>query len=373
MKIVHAITCLLRAGAEENTIATCNAQAKRGHEVWLVYGNEVDTSTLETVSGKVHTLQIPSLLRQIDIRSDLAALKQLTMLFREQRPDVVHTHNSKAGFLVRLAARRASVPIVIHSVHILPFINVGPAKKWFYLGLEKYVATFTDAFIAVSKAMRDANLAAGLGTEDNNHVVYSGMTLERFRTAEPADPLGPGPMIAIVASLESRKRHSDFFDVFAALAARHPDLYLCLLGQGKLEPDLRAKAKALGLADRIHFLGFRDDIERWVAAADICVLPSMREGLPRVVVQYAAVGRPIIVTRLPGLEEIVTDGENGFVVASGKVADMEGPLEKLLSDPDLRARMAKASKSRDLSRWSLDRMEPEIERIVTTIASRKAL
>jgi glycosyltransferase involved in cell wall biosynthesis len=373
MKIAHVITCLLRAGAEENTLATCRGQVARGHDVWLVHGREVDERARAAVPEGVRLIQVPVLLREVHLPSDLAALRHLTRTFREIAPDVVHTHQSKAGFIGRLAARLARVPIIVHGVHILPFLNVPLPKRLLYLSMERIVAPFTDGFIAVSKGMHDANLAAGLGTAEDNHTVYSGMDLERFRRARPTDEAPPGRMIAFVASLEKRKRHAEFLAVFATLARSHPDLTLCLFGQGELEQALRARVATLGLDHRVQFMGFRSDVERWIAAADLCVLPSIREGLPRVVVQYVAVGRPVVVTRLPGIEEIVEDGVNGFVIEPNRFDEMERAIDRLLSKPDLAARMADAASCRDLSRWSVDRMESEIDEIITLLASRKGV
>lgn len=374
MRIVHAITCLLRAGAEENTIATCNAQAALGHDVVLIYGREVHTETLRRVSSEVQTLQLKSMVREISPIDDIGSIFRFVRMLRALRPDVVHTHNSKAGFLGRVGARLARVPIIIHGVHILPFLNVSLPKKYLYLAMERLTARFTDAFISVSKGMRDANLAAGLGSDTTNHIVYSGMDVARFKRAVPVDPpWREGKLLLILASLEGRKRHSEFLDVFSALKSRYSDLHLALLGQGPLEDDLKEKAAALGIKNNVHFLGFRDDPERWIAAADCCVLPSMREGLPRVVVQYVAAGKPVVVTQLPGLQEIVADGLNGFVVGSGNVADMEEPLDRLLSEPGLAVRMAEASAAWDVSGWSMERMAPEIEKIMQLIAQQKGL
>jgi glycosyltransferase involved in cell wall biosynthesis len=373
MKIVHVITCLLRAGAEENTLATCRGQVERGYEVWLMHGREVDECTRAAVPEGVRLVQVMPLLREVHPPSDLAALRRMTRTLREIAPDVVHTHQSKAGFIGRLAARFARVPIILHGVHILPFLNVSPPKRLLYLSMERIVAPFTDGFIAVAKGMHHANLAAGLGTAENNHVVYSGMDLERFRCARPSEEAPPGRMIAFVASLEPRKRHAEFLEIFAKLARRYPDLTLCLLGQGELEPALRDRVAALGLDQQVQFMGFRSDVERWIAAAGLCVLPSMREGLPRVVVQYVAAGRPVVVTRLPGIEEIVEDGVNGFVVEPNRLDEMEKAIDRLLSEPDLAARMADAAGGSDLSRWSISRMEPEIDAIITALALRKGL
>lgn len=373
MKVVHILTSLLRGGAEENTLATCRGQVARGHEVWLIHGAEVDADTRATVPDGVQVLREPSLVREVRPASDLAAVRAMTRTLREIAPDTVHTHQSKAGFIGRLAAKRAGVPIILHGVHILPFLNVSAPKKMLYLTMERYVAPSTDAFIAVAKGMHDANLGAGLGTPESNHIVYSGMDLNRFLTATPSEEAPKGQMIAFVASLEPRKRHREFLEIFARLAASRPDLHVCFFGQGETETALRDQVAALGLSDRVHFMGFRTDVERWIAAADLCVLPSMREGLPRVVVQYVAVGRPVVVSHLPGIEEIVTDGGNGFVVGLEDLAGMEEAIDRILSEPELAAQMQAQARARDLSQWSAERMEAEIDVIMMDVARRKGL
>lgn len=373
MKVVHILTSLLRGGAEENTLATCRGQVARGHEVWLIHGAEVDADTRATVPDGVQVLREPSLVREVRPASDLAAVRDLSQTLREIAPDTVHTHQSKAGFIGRLAAKRAGVPIILHGVHILPFLNVSTPKKMLYLAMERYVAPSTDAFIAVAKGMHDANLGAGLGTPETNHIVYSGMDLNRFLTATPTEEAPKGQMIAFVASLEPRKRHREFLEIFARLAASRPDLHVCFFGQGETEVALRDQVASLGLSERVHFMGFRTDVERWIAAADLCVLPSMREGLPRVVVQYVAVGRPVVVSHLPGIEEIVTHGGNGFVVGLEDLSGMEEAIARILSEPDLAAQMTAQARARDLSQWSAEQMEAEIDVIMMDVARRKGL
>lgn len=352
-------------------MATCRLQVARGHKVWLVYGNDVDPGVRSEVAQEVTCVQEKSLRREISVVSDAYSLINLTRLLRRIAPDVVHTHTSKAGFVGRLAARRAGVPYILHGVHILPFLNVSPAKALVYKGLERIVAPFTDAFISVSEGMRRANLAAGLGTANNNYVVYSGMDTQRFAEAEPLDDPPAGRLIVLIASLEARKRHWEFLDVFARLVRRYPDLQLCCLGVGDRESDLRRKVATLGLTESVHFLGFRRDVERWIASAEVCVLPSLREGLPRAVVQYVMVGRPAVVTHVTGIEEILTDGENGFIIRSGRVEDMEEPLDRILSDSTLASRLSATARTRDMSRWSNERMEGEIERIINNVAARR--
>lgn len=373
MRVTHIITCLLRGGSEENTIATCRLQAERGHEVTLIHGGEVDPAVLGTVPPTVATVRCDRLVRRPSPLKDMLALRDLHRILKRLDPDVVHTHASKAGILGRMAAARAQVPMILHGVHILPFLNVGPAKKLAYWGFEKLVAPATDGYIAVSRGMAEANLAAGLGTAATNHVVYSGMNIERFRTARPLDPRPAGRWLVIVASLEARKRHAAFLRVFAKLVAMHPDLRLALLGTGPEKDALQRQAKALGIHEHVHFLGFRNDAERWMATAEVCVLPSMREGLPRSVIQAVATGRPVVVSQLPGLEEIVTDGENGFITEARNVGAMLDPLDRLLSDRGLQQRMSVCASAMDVSRWSDVQMEGDVERIMRQIEQDKRM
>ncbi|MEM6888580.1 MAG: glycosyltransferase [Pseudomonadota bacterium] len=371
LKIVHVLTSLLRGGAEENTLLTCRQQLDMGHEVYLLHGSAIDPKMRAQVPPGAKVIFVPQLLREIRPVQDTAAVSAIARQLRYVEPDVVHTHQSKAGFVGRMAAHHAHVPVILHGVHILPFLNVSPLRAKLLLAMERHVARYTDAFIAVARGMHDANLSAGLGTKENNHIVYSGMEIERFLDAAPTTEAPAGRIITFVASLERRKRHWEFFGIFARLKNRWPDLQLCLLGQGDMAPSLRARAAALGIADQVHFLGFRDDVAPWIAASEICVLPSKREGLPRAVVQYVAAGRPVVVSRLPGIEEIVTDGSNGFLADLEDLSGMEAAIHRLLAEPALAASMQAASRAKNLSQWSAARMAEDIETIMARLVRHK--
>jgi glycosyltransferase involved in cell wall biosynthesis len=124
---------------------------------------------------------------------------------------------------------------------------------------------------------------------------------------------------------------------------------------------------AKGLGEKVALPGFRNDIERWVARADVCVLASEREGLPRAVVQYVLAGRPVVSTALPGLEEIVTSGVSGVLVPIDRLSEMAAPICAVLADPKLAASMAREAKSIDLSRWSTRHMVDRLEDIYRTV------
>lgn len=381
MRIVHVLTRFLRAGSEENTALTCNAQAAAGDAVWVVYGRECDPVALALLDPRVRQICVPSLVAQAHAVLDVTALVALTRLFRELEADVVHTHQSKAGAIGRLAARLAGVRHIVHGVHILPFMSLKGLEAATYRWIEKLAGGFTDAFIHVSPVLHDACLDAGVGRADRHFVAPSGMDIAAFRQAgmpEDAEALSaplPGrdarPMLVLmVASLERRKRHAPFLDVFRTVVDRNPDVRLLLAGAGEEDAALRERVEALDLGHHVRLLGLRSDVPALIRLADVGVLASAHEGLPRSVIQYALGGLPIVAPALPGVDAIVQDGRNGFVAPLDDLGGMVEPLVRLLTDGRLRQRMSAASAALDLSDWAGERMCARIETVYQLIGAR---
>jgi len=378
MRIVHVITRFIRGGADENTLLTCHGQAALGHEVHLVYG-DYHSDMVAAAGPHIRMHHLPSLVRAVRPWADVQSLWALGQLFRTLRPDIVHTHESKAGVLGRLAAAQARVPIVVHGVHILPFVGVGPVAARIYLALEKAAARVTDAYVDVSEGMRDLCLAQGLGRPENHFVVASGMDVTRFRTAAPLprDAIVQGRNFAadctiglVSGALEPRKRVAE---LVAALGAAPPpgNWALLIAGTGPEEPAIARIVAAHGLQDRVFPLGFCSNLPELIATSDICLHVACNEGLPRVVVQYVLGGKPVVTTALPGIERVVQDGVNGVLVP---VAAPDAAVEvftRLISAPEIRAAYSKASREADLSDWGADAMVTRIERVYASIAQQK--
>lgn len=377
MKIVHVLTRLLRAGSEENTLACCLAQVKHGHEVLLVHGNENDATLQASVAKTMRVVALETLVHPLSPSNDIAALRQLSRLLLEWHPDIVHTHQSKAGIIGRLAAKRANVPGIIHGVHILPFLDVGHAQKLTFLAAERMTAKVTRAFIDVSQSMRDICIAHHIGSPDQHHVVHSGFDLIRFSRArwpeQAARLLGiaPGepkpPVVLMLAALEPRKRHVEFIEAFAQVVDRIPDVRLILAGEGPTRPDVEAAIKRSPVASSIHLIGYHSEPEQLINMADVCVLTSMREGLPRVVMQYLAGGRPCVVSQIPGLDEIVRHGVNGIVTPAHDVDAAAAAVADLLENKAYHAQLAEGAKRTDLSSWGLDAMCDSVETVYQSV------
>ncbi|GAB4232868.1 MAG: glycosyltransferase family 4 protein [Deltaproteobacteria bacterium] len=371
MRICHIITRLIRGGADENTVYCCNGQAARGHDVHLIHGSERDERMLERLDGRVRRYEVESLRREVSVVRDVRALAEIGRLLKRERPEIVHTHTSKAGVLGRLAAAVCRVPVVIHGVHILPFVNVGPLERIAYKGIEKFMARFTDAFVSVGEEMRASCIAENIGAANRHHVVYSGMDMEKFRknaTVDWREVLGEHEIrienpvfLVLVSRLEERKGQREILRWMPDLIALFPNVVLLLAGEGGMRRELESIATRSGIGDHVVFTGFREDIENLLAISRIGLLTSKREGLPRVLVQYASMGLPAIATDIPGAREIVREGVTGFLVKPDRIEDMLPRLKLLLSDDGARRRMVEEIGKRDLSGWSIDGMNDRLQ------------
>lgn len=361
MKVVHILTRLLRAGSEENTLLTSAGQLSRGHEVVLVHGPDVLRDNARRFAPGAELVEAPDLVRNLSPARDIAAFGQIRRILSDLRPDVVHTHQSKAGIIGRMAAASAKVPLIVHGVHILPFLGVGRAEKAAYLLAERGAARLTHGFIHVSDGMRRACIEHKVGTERPHYVVPSGFDLTRFLNAGPAPDLemflrrqadGSRPfVIAMLAALEPRKQHLGLLRHCAGFLQKFPQVRLLLAGEGHLRAEIEATITSLHLERQVRLLGFRDDPERIIASADVCIHCAEREGLPRTVIQYLAVGRPVVMFDLPGIEDLVKEGVNGHVVPQGDWAGLFARLSDLIASPEHRAALVAGARGTDLRRW----------------------
>lgn len=377
MRVVHVLTRLLKAGSEENTFASCRAQVAAGHDVHVVHGGDFDPDWHLQFSGTMSFHRVESLVHPLAPVSDLRAFIDLRQLFTRIKPDIVHTHQSKAGIVGRFAARAAGVPTIVHGVHIVPFDGVGFAQRQVYLAAERAAAAMTDAFINVSRGTRSLYLDAGVGRPEQHHIVQSGFELSRFRAADlPSDwrtlldvaPTDPKPpVILMLASLEERKRHLPFLKAVPRIVSLVPDVRIVFAGEGRLRTEIEQRIAEMGLGRNVRLAGHRPDPEALIALSDVCVLTSSREGLPRVVMQSIAGGRPVVATMLPGLDEVLQHGVNSVVLGPDDFDGAADALANLLLDPRERARLAAGAVATDLSDWDVSRMGQRIEQVYRAI------
>jgi glycosyltransferase involved in cell wall biosynthesis len=285
-----------------------------------------------------------------------------------RRPDIVHTHLSKAGTLGRLAARRAGVKVLMHTYHGHVLEGYfSPAASRAFREVERRLARITDVLIAISPEVRDELIEAGIGHPSQWVVVPLGLELDgllasELGAAEARSRLGlsgDGPVVGIVGRLAPVKDHETFFQAIARLVARYPEIRVIVAGDGPLRSELERGAKEL-LGDRVLFLGWVNDLEALYAALDVVVLTSKNEGTPVALIEAGAAQRPSVATDVGGVPNVVRDGATGLVVAAGSAQAASEAIDKLLADPHLRQEMGREAREWVRDRFSLHRLVDEM-------------
>jgi glycosyltransferase involved in cell wall biosynthesis len=361
-RVFHLITRLLKGGAEAKTIAT--VRGLDGYEFTVGYGAEFDPEQVDLLErASVATRRFP-LMRHYNPVTSVPAVLSLARYLRREGFDIVHTHSTEAGIIGRFAAALAGVPNVVHTVHGVPFAaDRNDALNRFVLACERQAANYTDRIVTNADVIADDYLARRIGTTDQYTTVYSGVDLDAFADAEPADDLpGERPRVVMVGRLADGKGHGVLLDAVQSLGDVEGSV--CIVGDGPLYDDLDAAIADRGLSDRVFLTGFRDDVPRVLAASDVLVLPSFREGTPRVITEAMASGLPVVATDIAGIPEQVVDGKNGFLIEPSDADTLANRIEQLIDSKQLRQRLGSAGRVR-VTQFSTQKMLSEIDSIYT--------
>ncbi|NNN06017.1 MAG: glycosyltransferase family 4 protein, partial [Elusimicrobia bacterium] len=319
----------------------------------------------------VRAIFIPALTREIAPGRDLLALFQLANVFLAEKPDIVHTHSSKAGILGRLAAALAGVPVVVHTYHGFGFHDRQNALiKAVYVALERLCAPLTTKLIFVSRANAEYAEKHRLGRAADAALIRSGVRLDDFPASVDKDALkmsaGIGrhaTLVVSIGNLKPQKNAGDFVAAAARAAKAAPHARFVFIGDGPQRRALEAKAFTLGLNDRLFFLGWRRDAARWLAAADVFALTSLWEGLPRALVEAMRTGLPSVCYATDGVVDVLHDGVTGLLAPPGDVEAFAQKLTNLLLDAGLRARLGAAARASIGPEFDIDEMVRAQERL----------
>jgi len=363
IRVLHIITRLEPGGAQHNTLYTVGHLDREAYSPSLAWG---PGDPLDEMAGEILDLRlepVPELVRPVSPSLDLAALRRLTAVVKDIRPHVVHTHSSKAGVLGRVAARIGRVPVVVHSIHGFGFTPLQSASvRGLFLTVEKVMARLTDHFIAVSQRNLEFGVRLGLFEPDRVSLIRSGIQLDRFRGVTDGEQarrrLGVADdevLVVQVGNFKAQKAPLDFVRMAARVARRAPNARFVMVGDGVLRPAAEELAADLGVADRVIFCGWWDDVPGLLAASRVSVLSSRHEGLPRAAVESLAAGVPVVATAVDGTPEVVQDGVNGILVEAGNVPALAAGVEKLLGRDELWRRMSEAA-PRGLEDFDIDHM-----------------
>ena len=347
-RVVHVITRLVAGGAQENTILSCAGLLKRGYDVSLITGPEAgpEGSLLERAKAAgIPVIIQKSLRRNPRVLLDLFTVISLARRFRRERPAIVHTHSSKAGIIGRLAAWLAGVPIILHTNHGLPFHR----RQWWIVNrawrlLEKLVAPMTCKFICVGETMKRDSIEAGLGPPERHEVVYSGMDIPTFEhyAASRADlrpRFGFGndePVVGWVGRFVKQKGARDLPEILERILKANHKAKVHLVGDGPLRPAIEDNLEEREFSERVLYAGrvAPEMVSSYMSAMDVLILTSYWEGLPRVAVQGALAGLPVVAYEVEGASEVIRSGETGHLVPSGDKGALADKVIEVLGRPD---------------------------------------
>jgi glycosyltransferase involved in cell wall biosynthesis len=387
MRVTHVITRLIVGGAQENTIASIlGLQQKPGIEARLVSGPSLGPEgSLESELGSLASphILVPELVRSIHPWKDFLAMRGLWEIFLSNRPEIVHTHSGKAGVLGRLAAKRAGVPIIVHTIHGPSFgAFQGAFANATFCTAERYAGRRTTHFVVVAEAMKQQYFTAGIGTPNQYTTIYSGFDLRPFLAAKNDLQLrarwGLAPddvVVGKIARLFKLKGHDDLFKVAPELIRRCPRMKFMLVGDGEWRERFQNLARAAGLEKHFVFTGLVTpaDVPALVGIMDIVIHLSQREGLPRALPQALAAARPVVAYDCDGAKEVCFDNETGFLLQRGDLAGLQDQLLSLANNPELRARFGERGRDFVRQHFAVEQMVDSLYSLYQKLAAERGL
>lgn len=331
--------------------------------------------------GELRDPEVPvdyvPLMRSINPAGDAAAFRAVRRLIVRHDVGLVHTHMAKAGAIGRTASRTVQPkPLTVHTFHghVLEGYFSVPVQRTF-IRVEKALARSTDALVAVSSEIRDQLLDLGIGAPSQWHVVPLGFELDELLKIDRSTGLLRAhlhlqetiPLVGILGRLAPVKNH-----MMLIKALRHIDqAHLAIIGDGQLRGDLEQATAALGLRERVHFVGWWMDIPAAISDIDVMVLTSRNEGTPVSLIEASAGGRPVVSTDVGGVRSVVQDGVTGFVVPSGDEYAVASAVSTLLQNAALRRKMGKAGRAFVGERFSSSRLIADVKDLYEELFTRK--
>jgi len=373
IKVVRLISRLSVGGpAIHAALLTERLDPKRFEQILVAgVGTEQEGDMLAlTNNSRVKPIFLNGLGREISPRHDFKAVREVVALLRHHKPHIVHTHTAKAGFVGRMAARLARVPIVIHTFHGNVFQGYfSPAKTRLFISIEKRLASYSDRIVVLSEQQKEEIAGLGIGRDEQFRIVPLGLNLEPFLQASTLRgqlraELGIAPdvpLVGIVARLVPIKAIDLFLQAVKPVLAQHPRAVFLVVGDGELRVALEEQTRKLGIMDSVRFLGFRSDLPRIYADLDCVTLCSLNEGTPVAIIEALASARPVVATDVGSVRELVRHGHSGTLVPAGNPEQLAQGIIATLHNPARSDSHGLAGRQQVYPAWDAGRLVGDIE------------
>ena len=374
-KIIHIITKLELGGAQENTIYTVRNLNKEIFDTILVFGpgGILDEEVLK--DNRIKKIVCKNLLRQISPLNDIIAFFNIIQILKKEKPDIIHSHSSKAGILARLAGIFFPKIKKIHTYHGFGFNkNQNFIVRYFYIFLERFTAIFTDFFIFVSKANMSEAESLNIGNKKRYILLRSGIKLalykeikKDYRELEKFTDKKADKMIVSLGNFKPQKNPDDFYEV-AKKVLSQKDVLFIYIGGGERLGEFREKAKKDGISEKCIFTDWLKEPYKILALCDIFILTSLWEGLPRSLVEAMSCGLAPICYKTDGVCDIINNGVNGYLIEQGDKQGMAEKIKFLIENENEYLKIKDNVSKTDLAEFDIDNMVRRQEELYLKIS-----
>lgn len=349
-KILHTEWSSGWGGQEQRIILECRKAMERGHEVLIA------CQPGSGILARAREAGIPTATVVMRSGFDLRAILELVRLIRSRRIDVVNTHSGKDTWLGSMAARLAGARLLVRTRHLSIPLSTSPFN---------FVHRMADGIVTTGEAIRQELITRNRLPAERILSIATGVSIQRFDphsidAAEVRRELGlpnDAQVVTMVAVLRSMKRHDLFVEAARLLSGRFPAARFLIVGEGPAREWVEGLVRDAGLQGLITMTGYRQDIERILAASDVVALTSDRfEGVPQSLSQAMSMGLPVVAAPVGSIAELVRDGETGLMATCGDAASFVDAIGRLLDDPALRRRIGEAARRHILESYTDDSM-----------------
>lgn len=369
-RIAHVITSSDPfGGAQRNTLLSVKGLIRDGYDVELICGPGGQLiPEAKVVGATVHVLD--DLVRPLHPIKDARVLFQLYRLLRSKKYHVVHTHSVKAGLLGRLAAWLARNPVIVHTIHGVPFVISNDLRSKVYFFYERLAGYITRRVVCVGEVLRQEVMSWKVLLDKQLITIYSGIEFSSYVPRRSALEMkkdlgleGCWPIIGSVGRLTECKAQKYLIEAAGRLTTEYPHLRLLFVGEGELRPFLEQRIRELGLSNHVYLLGERDCIADFLNIFDFYAMSSEFEGVGRALTEAMYWALPIVATPVYGVKEVIIQEDTGLLVPPRDTEALAAAMARLFSDPVLAQRIGSNAKKKAEELMSGDRMIADLEKL----------
>lgn len=369
IKLCIIVTKLELGGAQKVALALCEKIDLNRFDPFLICGcgGILD----KEISGKIRVYFIDDLIREINPLKDIKAVFKIYKILKKERPDVVHTHSSKAGIVGRFAAKLAGINGIVHTIHGFSFNDTQKkAKKKMFVFLERIGAKISKYLIPVSVENINKGLENKIGKKEQYRYIRLGIDIDIFKNYKLKPSLreelkfsGEDFVVTTIGPFKPQKNLPDFVRIAGKMVKDNKNFKFVIVGDGEGRKELETLIKNYGISDSICLIGWRKDISNILNSSDVFVMTSLWEGLPISTIEAMSCGLVPVVNAVDGQIEIIKDNCTGFLI---RPYDIETSIEKILflaKNPDIRKQMGETARNSIDNSFSIEYMIKQHEKL----------